>query len=92
MEFRIVPIALTWSMDDETVNRFFPCNLVFSDRLSVLWARRLSDNLGLNAHRILISNGLSNDCDSALEQRSSYQGHTVDALAMRGEEGRGQLR
>jgi len=27
-----------------------------------------------------------------LEQRSSYQGHTVDALAMRGEEGRGQLR
>ena len=36
MEFRIVPIALTWSMDDETVNRFFPCNLVFSDRLSVL--------------------------------------------------------
>ena len=54
--------------------------------------RRLSDNLGLNAHRILISNGLSNDCDSALEQRSSYQGHTVDALAMRGEEGRGQLR
>jgi hypothetical protein len=45
MEFRIVPIALTWSMDDETVNRFFPCNLVFSDRLSVLWARLISDNL-----------------------------------------------
>jgi hypothetical protein len=32
MEFRIVPIALTWSMDDETVNRFFPCSLVFNDR------------------------------------------------------------
>jgi hypothetical protein len=45
MEFRIVPIALTWSMDDETVNRFFPCNLVFSDRLSVLWARLISGNL-----------------------------------------------
>jgi hypothetical protein len=46
MEFRIVPIALTWSMDDETVNRFFPCNLVFSDRLSVpTRARRISDNL-----------------------------------------------
>ena len=54
MEFRIVPIALTWSMDDETVNRFFPCNLVFSDRLSVRWARLISDNL-VNAHRILIS-------------------------------------
>jgi hypothetical protein len=45
MEFRIVPIALTWSMDDETVNRFFPCNLVFSDRLSVLRARLISGNL-----------------------------------------------
>jgi len=45
MEFRIVPIALTWSMDDETVNRFFPCNLVFSDRLSVPWARLISGNL-----------------------------------------------
>jgi hypothetical protein len=59
MEFRIVPVALTWPMDDETVNRFFPCNLVFSDRLSVHWARLISGNLGLNAHRILISNGLS---------------------------------
>ena len=57
-----------------------------------LGARLFSDNLGLNAHRILISNGLIRYCDSALEQRSSYQGHTVDALAMRGEEGRGQLR
>jgi len=45
MEFRIVPIALTWSMDDETVNRFFPCNLVFSDRLSAPWARLIYDNL-----------------------------------------------
>jgi len=27
-----------------------------------------------------------------LEQRLSYQGHTVDALAMGGDEGRGQLR
>jgi hypothetical protein len=60
MEFRIVPIALTWSMDDETVNRFFPCNLVFSDRLSAPSVARLfSGNLGMNAHRILISNGLS---------------------------------
>ena len=59
MEFRIVPVALTWPMDDETVNRFFPCNLVFSDRLSAPRARLISGNLGLNAHRILISNGLS---------------------------------
>ena len=92
MEFRIVPIALTWSMDDETVNRFFPCNLVFSDRLSVSPGAAALWQSGLNAHRILISNGLIRICESALEQRSSYQGHTVDALAMRGEEGRGQLR
>jgi hypothetical protein len=59
MEFRIVPAALTWPMDDETVNRFFPCNLVFSDRLSAPRAWLISGNLGLNAHRILISNGLS---------------------------------
>ena len=59
MEFRIVPVALTWPMDDETVNRFFPCNLVFSDRLSAPRVRLISGNLGLNAHRILISNGLS---------------------------------